>query len=104
LSGVAGGEAGILSHVLMAGGVVMSFMMKRTAKVSDLFVSALAESSATPDKQYFELRGMNAPSDASALLLEQSLEEFCVRNPLPKSSNDSGSFRLSPRPVALLRC
>lgn len=78
----------------MAGGVVMSFMMKRTAKVGDLYVSALAGSSATADKQFFELRGMNAPSDASALLLEQSLEEFCVRNPLPKSSIDSGSFRL----------
>lgn len=87
--GVAGAN-GILSHVLMPGGVTMSFMMQRSAKIGDVFASVLGQAYET-DRQYFELVGVS--SDTGSLLLHQSLEDFCVRNPLPKASAFDVSFR-----------
>jgi hypothetical protein len=86
-------EKGVLAHVLMAGGVLMSFMMKRGSKVGDVFVSALGATFHATDKRCFELVALNSDVDAGGLVLEQSLEEYCVRNPLPKTSAPDGSFR-----------
>ena len=88
----AGVDGGIMAHVLMAGGTISSFMMQRAAKIGDLFANALGDAFQT-DRQYFELFAVNGETDQSLLLL-QSIEEYCVRHPLPKApAFDSATFR-----------
>ena len=67
-------------------------MMQRAAKIGDLFANALGDAFQT-DRQYFELFAVNGETDHSLMLL-QSIEEYCVRHPLPKApAFDSATFR-----------